>query len=305
MKAIMYHYVRNHDPKLPYLHYLHIDDFKKQLDFLSEKYTFLTQKEFSQCIASGITKDGVVLTFDDGLKDHFSFVLPELQKRKLWGIFYVITSPYITDELNDVHRIHLLLAKYSGEEIYGSLRKLITCDMLHNMQPYQHTPTSTNSGAHTILVKKILNYDIKYKYRRKIIDTLMSIYYPDGSFRANNFYLTTKEIAYLHDAGMIIGSHSMNHAVMSRLTIAEQAEDITLSFEFIESIIGKSDPKTFCYPYGGLSTFNNQTEMLLKKHKCTFSFNVESRDIDKNDLLERRQVLPRYDCNEFPFGQCR
>ena len=34
-----------------------------------------------------------------------------------------------------------------------------------------------------------------------------------------------------------------------------------------------------------------------------FSFSVEQRDINAHDLIHKKQALPRYDCNQFPFGQ--
>ena len=34
MKAIMYHYVQEYNPKLPYLKFLDFNNFKKQLDYL-------------------------------------------------------------------------------------------------------------------------------------------------------------------------------------------------------------------------------------------------------------------------------
>ena len=61
--------------------------------------------------------------------------------------------------------------------------------------------------------------------------------------------------------------------------------------------------KTFCYPYGGFHTFTNLTEDILRKEGVKFAFNVESRDIDLNDLQSRPLALPRYGCNEFTFGK--
>ena len=34
-----------------------------------------------------------------------------------------------------------------------------------------------------------------------------------------------------------------------------------------------------------------------------FSFNVEPRDISLDDLKNRKQALPRYDCNQFLYGK--
>jgi peptidoglycan/xylan/chitin deacetylase (PgdA/CDA1 family) len=89
---------------------------------------------------------------------------------------------------------------------------------------------------------------------------------------------------------------------MSKLSSLEQEKEIYDSFNLLKSITDFKDFKTFCYPYGGFHNFTEKTDHLLNTYKCDFSFNVESRDIGKNDILNRKQALPRYDCNEFPFG---
>ncbi|HDZ5086887.1 TPA: polysaccharide deacetylase family protein [Campylobacter jejuni] len=107
----------------------------------------------------------------------------------------------------------------------------------------------------------------------------------------------------MHENGMILGSHSVNHCVFSKLANEEQEKEIHDSFNFLEKTIGKLHTKIFCYPYGGFHTFTDFTQKILKDSNCNFSFNVESRDITPNDLIKQPQALPRYDCNEFSFGQ--
>ena len=41
---------------------------------------------------------------------------------------------------------------------------------------------------------------------------------------------------------------------------------------------------------------------LVENENEPISFNVEARDINTDDLLSRPQSLPRFDCNQFPFG---
>ena len=92
---------------------------------------------------------------------------------------------------------------------------------------------------------------------------------------------------------------------MSRLSLDEQLSQVKYSFNYLESIIGSSSHKTFCFPYGGFYSFSDETEKILSEQGCLYSFNVEHRDIESEDLLTRPQALPRYDCNHFPFGQVR
>ena len=308
MKAIMYHYVRSYDKSFPGFKYLHIDDFIKQIDYLKNEYGFISKEEFQKCLLSNKPIKGVILTFDDGFKDCYRYVLPELLKRNHWGIFYIPTGPFITGKLIDVHRIHMLLGKYDSKMVSDAIRGIVTDDMLSHAHIEEfHTGTylEQNNNASSSYVKRLLNYFIDYKYRQSIIDKLMSVYFPNENDLVQDFYVTKSELEYMHKNGMVLGSHTVSHPVMSKLTIEEQEEEIVSSLQMIESITGKAALKTFCYPYGGFHTFTAQTEGLLEKHSCLFSFNVESRDINQKDLSSRRQALPRFDCNEFPHGFCR
>ena len=64
-----------------------IEKFKRQLDFFQSKFGFIEKNDYIEAIKSKKNIKGVVLTFDDGLKDHIQFVLPELIKRKLCNDF--------------------------------------------------------------------------------------------------------------------------------------------------------------------------------------------------------------------------
>ena len=103
-------------------------------------------------------------------------------------------------------------------------------------------------------------------------------------------------------AGMVIGSHGRNHYVFSKLSVDEQRNEITGSFAELSAILGRP-VQTFCYPYGGRHTFTGDTVAILSEVGSAFSFNVDPRDITREDLVHGRQALPRYDCNMFPYGK--
>lgn len=302
MKAIMYHYVRIPDIRIPYFKFLHFKNFKKQLDYLQSNYQILDPLVISKSVAA----DGIILTFDDGLKDHFDYVMPELIKRNLKAIFYISTGVYQKNKLLDVHRLHMLLGKYGGTFIYKRLKSLITDEMLvdaHVEEFKKLTYLTQENDDFTTIVKRIVNYFMNYMYLEDVMDQLMSDLFDDEEKLSASFYLSKNEIRDMHNQGMLIGSHTVNHKVMSKLSSEEQEFEIEKSFSFLETITKGLKCKTFCYPYGGFHTFTNETEKILEKHHSSFAFNVEPRDIETVDLAERRQALPRYDCNLFPHGK--
>ena len=89
---------------------------------------------------------------------------------------------------------------------------------------------------------------------------------------------------------------------MSKLSRDEQDTQIMASFTYL-SDIGCLSERTYCHPFGGFHSFNNDTLELLSKNNVLYSFNVEPRDIDLSDINNSRHFLPRYDCNQFPYGQ--
>ncbi len=76
MKAIVYHYVRPGAPGWDGLKYLHLDNFRRQLDWLARNGGFLSRRKFRDAIENGEPADGAILTFDDGFSDHYAHVLP-------------------------------------------------------------------------------------------------------------------------------------------------------------------------------------------------------------------------------------
>lgn len=306
MKAVMYHYVRIEDERYPSFKFLHFEDFKKQLDYFSEKFGILHPDVLKESVLTGKKKDGVILTFDDGVKDHYDFVMPELLKRGLSGIFYICTGVYENKKILGVHRLHLLLGQFGSEIIYHRLTGLVTNEMLSHahVKEFQTIPYSLqNNDEYTNMVKRMMNYFISYEYRERILDQLMDEFFGGDEALIDSFYLAKSEIKAMRDAGMVIGSHTKTHPVLSKLAKAEQADEIHNSFNFLENVCIKLPYKTFCYPYGGFHSFTDETEDILKDFECVFSFNVETRDISENDLKHRPQALPRYDCNYFPFGK--
>ena len=133
----------------------------------------------------------------------------------------------------------------------------------------------------------------------------MQEFIADSSINPKSFYLNQTQIQEMSLNGMIIGSHTNSHPVMSRLTKTEQEEEINISFRLVGQVCPMQKAKTFCYPYGGFHTFNESTLNILTNQQVDFAFNVEHRDITENDIKNQKLFLPRYDCNKFKYGQVR
>ena len=303
----MYHYVGFPDPKYPYFRYLNFSNFKKQLDWFASNGGFVSKEDFFRVVSGEISANdtsGFLLTFDDGLYEHYNTVLPELKKRGLWGFFYIPALPYTEKKILDVHKTHLLLGMHGGKKMSDALEKLIIPDMLIPQdEKYftDNTYTLQSNFSDEVNFKRILNYHLLYKYRENVLDDLFE-QYVDAKINIDNIYMSEKMVKGLHDSGMIVGSHSITHRLMSRLSDEEQESEILASFDVIDKIVDGLKIKTFCYPYGGSYSYNKKTLSILNKNDILFSFSVNSKDIDKLCIHNQIQELPRYDTIEFPYG---
>ena len=71
----MYHYVKTFDRKLPYFNFLHKESFKKQIKFFENKFKINKINDIDI-----FENKKILLTFDDGTKDHY-WVANYLEKK--------------------------------------------------------------------------------------------------------------------------------------------------------------------------------------------------------------------------------
>jgi peptidoglycan/xylan/chitin deacetylase (PgdA/CDA1 family) len=305
IKAVMYHYVREYDQNVPYFRYLDIGDFRKQLTYFEDKFGFVTRLEWEDFVAFGKMplEDGkVLLTFDDAMSCHYEYVFPELMNRGLWGLFYVPSQSYLESKMLDVHRIHLLCGRYKGEDLLTCILDLINPKMIpynkikeFNAKPYLHQDNYNGVSE----FKRVLNYFVHPEYQCDLVDQVTSSFPINGG--DDQFYVNPSSLLDMSKNGMVIGAHSHTHNVMSKLNYEEQKLDIHKSLEFVAKF-NTGHGVSYCHPYGGFHSFDQNTLKVLNELNVDYSFNVEPRDIVKKDHIDSKHSLPRYDCNSFPYG---
>ena len=230
----------------------------------------------------------MLLTFDDAISCHYNYVYKILKKRDLWGIFYVPTQPYQRDKMLDVHRIHLLCGAFEGLELLDLLKTFLDQGMIsdNRRKEFQEKKYRQDNYDGVSQFKKILNYYVSYKYREYLINLVADKL--NYVFVNSEFYIPANKLKEIQLAGNIIGSHTVTHPLMSKLTQSEQLTEINNSFRYLSSNINL-DVKTYCHPYGGFYSFNKDTVKTLENNRVDFSFNVEWRDICDNDLTNSIQ----------------
>ena len=201
----------------------------------------------------------------------------------------------------DVHRVHLLCGAFDGPLLLNTLYEYLEEDMISdskikNFRNKTYLKQSNYEGISEF--KQTLNYLVNYEFRENLIDKVAKAV--GYEFNSAHFYLSKDKLKEMYSYGNIIGAHTVTHPVMSRLGHYDQQIQIKESFSF-EDLVCRIIKHIVIHTEDFL--FNEDTIDILGTEQVMYSFSIESRDITKNDLEISCQFLPRFDCNEFPFGR--
>jgi peptidoglycan/xylan/chitin deacetylase (PgdA/CDA1 family) len=308
MKVVMYHYVRRDTRGLPSLPYLDAGDFVRQLDFFERAFGIVKRDEFVNWVGGGSAPAGVLLTFDDGLRDHLEVVLPVLQARRHFGLFYVSSSPILTGKILDVHKVQLALGRLGGKAAYAWLRR----NAPHLLSRENGVPAAegynVQSEPEVVSIKRLFNWQLPEEERSGPLDALFAFAFDGAPPDCYAFYMREAEIRTLSDAGMGIGAHGHKHLLSSRIAPELEKAEVDLSGNFIESV-GGSRAWGYCHPFGSPGAFTEYGKSLLADAGFPFALAVVRPATDvpaeiRTPLARsERYSLPRNDCNAFPHGR--
>ena len=305
INIITYHYVRPiKKSKYPNLKGLEIKKFIKQIESLKNKYNFISYDDLKNNIKykKKLVKKPLLLTFDDGYKDHIKYVYPELKKRKIQGCFFPSVESAKYRKILDVNKIHFILngakninlildkIKYFLNNNYKLKQKI-------NLKNLEKNFVNKNrfDNKKTSFVKFLLQKKLPEKIRKDCCTKLFKIFVSSNEKKfANNLYMTIKEIKFLKKNGMHIGAHGYDHLRLGDLNYKNQNEQIVKNMAFIKSVNGTINDWSICYPHG---SYNLNTLKILKKLKCLVGFTIQK---GKANLCNTEYLkLSRFDCNDF------
>lgn len=274
LTVMMYHYVRDPGddaeqgsgiPGLP------VRAFEAQLDALARKHTFVTWADVRKAIQAERSLPGspCLLTFDDGVRDHFINVFRVLRDRGLSGLFFVLGRSK-EDGLVLGHKIHFLLAKLGVSALQEAIwRRLEAKQRKSFMQAENHYRVrypGRSMDCEINILKATLQRDLSTH-----VDGLLSDLFAQhiGSERetARQYYLNLEQIREMCGGGMHFGGHSRNHPWFDWIDAEARTEEIRASAQRLKQF--ESGPWAFAYPYGGLS---DDSPKLLQQHGFVAAF---------------------------------
>jgi peptidoglycan/xylan/chitin deacetylase (PgdA/CDA1 family) len=298
MKILMYHYVKKKSPK-----------YFRNLKFLNEaKFIFQLRKIISskervyswEDIVNGEDEkqkhpnSGWLLTFDDGLLDHYTSVADILDHYKLPAIFFISTGN-LSGKFLRVHLLQYLIASFDNDNAFVNFMKryMEEYGLNHSELPRSYTPNrwDTNSlSAIKFIIQSVLSEEealslLNDIYRLRKIKI-------DKEFH-EEIYLNKDHIRQIA-ARFNLGLHSHQHNRFSTLREAQIKEDLVLNINNLSSLgLGHSVNLPLALPYG-VQAKKNITGLYS-------SLNISHVFNTVPDVYSGRNIkrIPRFDCNDF------
>jgi hypothetical protein len=120
-----YHYIRTHfQSPFPSIFGVTPLEFENQLCELSKIGEFINQFKLINEIDSILSssKNYILITFDDGLKEQFEIAKPILDKLNIPAIFFINSLNFVEKEVSLVHKIHLLRSQISAKDLLNGIQ---------------------------------------------------------------------------------------------------------------------------------------------------------------------------------------
>ena len=279
LTVMMYHYIRDPGDEAEAgsgIPGMTVPAFESQLDELAKQHTFVAWRDVQSSLQEEkpLPSSACLLTFDDGVRDHYINVFRILRERNLSGLFFVLDRR-VNDGLVLGHKIHFLLAKLGVDELRTTfLDRLDSAQhkrFLFAEQKYQLKYSGDSVDERINLLKAILQRDLSVDVDPLLSD-LFEMHIGSEKEMAQNYYLTSDQMREMRAGGMHFGGHSHSHPWFDWINVEQRAEEIRCSADYLRQI--EPGPWAFAYPYGGLSEDSPQ---LLRKHGFVAAFTTKTQ----------------------------
>ena len=233
--------------------FLTVKQFVDQLKYIMGRYKIISSKQLYNIHEETIEGECAVLTFDDGLLDHYANVFPILKYYNVSGTFLVAAKPAIEDYIIHSHKIQFILSCVENEEVLVErLFDKLNLDSFERASLWEKYSVSNFKDnwwtKEMIFVTNFLRYHAESRY--SVVNELFNEFVTKDNKAFNEFlYMKTEHIERIIKSDMIVGGHGYTSENLLSLNDEERYEDITKSLDFVK-YFSTDGFISFSYPNG-------------------------------------------------------
>lgn len=267
LSVLNYHRIGNahHDPFDPDLFTVTAEEFNEQMAYLKRHVSLVTLDE-ALGFLDGSLKDTarrcrVLITLDDGYLDNYDVAFPILRSHGAQGVFFLVTGMVGSCFVPWWDHIAYLVKTTRRRSFALRYPHPLTVDLdkngltktLHAILNLYKRPDNCAPERFITELTEEANADVLPKMPRR--------------------FLSWDEAREMTARGMVMGSHTHSHPVLSQLQPDQQFEELSKSRALLkEQLGGQAD--VLAYPVGARTSFAKATQVAARNagYRAAFSF---------------------------------
>lgn len=256
----------------PSLPYLTARNFESLLQYLKEKYHILSLDEW---VSSQKKPAGVILTFDDGWKDNFTYAFSLLKKYEVPAVIYLTVSLVGTRKTLWQVRLFGLLCNLDPQKVQN----------LADPEIRRKLNGIWESGFKIESFRALTSF-LKTKPNQQILNLVADLEGNEEEL-AEQHFLGWEEIKEMRKSGICFGSHTLNHVILTRENKETIKEELDLSKEILEKHL-KTEIHHFAFPNG---EFNHNIKSMVQQAGYVSAVTIrEDLNSDGTDKYELNRI---------------
>ena len=265
-----------------------VEQFAKQMQFIQNNFEVLPLAEaVEQLKRDELSDRAISITFDDGYKDNYENAAPILNKLGLTATFFIATG-------------FVSCGRMWNDTILDAIK--LTNENVVDLSDYGLGEFSLmNREKRPQIAKKIIR-GLKYRSLRtriKLSEHLASRLKVDLS---NDYMMNDGDIQSLHELGMEIGAHTVNHPILLNEPSESVKKELFGSKNYLEQLLGHR-VTTFAYPNGRFDTdYDETTSALVKEAGFTCAVSTDTGVNSYSDDLYRLKRFTPWNKGVFKYA---
>jgi len=279
-QILVYHRVNDEaDPLFPGIP---VQLFARQMEYVAENYTVCSLDQIVQGLrSSGLPKNALCITFDDGYKDNFLHAFPILKRLQLPATIFLATGAIGSGKL------------LWHDRLFSAFRRTKALRLLRF-----GSELTTYSLATAAQKQDALNAVLKFLWalpdakRVECIDSLVENLRVEDFMNSDELMLDWKEIQAMSECNIQFGAHTVTHSILAKLAPADAKREIVQSKEGIERHL-RQTVKHFAYPVGRREDFSDEIKALLQEAGYVSAVTtIAGSNSEGTDLYELHRATP-------------
>jgi peptidoglycan/xylan/chitin deacetylase (PgdA/CDA1 family) len=271
--------------------------FNDHVIAIKDNFTIINTKQLHELSKDNqvISQRYAIITFDDGYIDNYTDAYPILKAHNVSATFYLVT-----DFLDSCHIPWWDEIAYFLRNSVGQYYCLPNSSKKYDLRPQDIDKTinliiRNAKESTTVSIDDILA-DIRIKF---------PLAYQKLTTQQHQLFINWQQAQEMANNGMEIGSHTVNHKILSQLDDSSQLYEIAHSKKILEAKL-KQPIHSIAYPVGRQNCYTKKTLEYSKKAGYLIGFNnIPGRNIAINDPFDLvRFCVEQDDLAIIKFNSC-